>query len=50
MSGERQDDRAAMDRVAKRLIDSGIKPADAVKEARESMTRTDRNLTRQGKR
>jgi len=50
MSGERPDDRAAMDRVTRRLIDGGLKPTDAQKQARESMIRTDRNLTRQGKR
>jgi hypothetical protein len=48
--GERDGDRAAMDRVTRDLVASGVKPAVAQQKARESMIRVDRDLRKQGKR
>ncbi len=48
--GEREGDRAAMERVTERMIKSGVKPSTAAEKARESMIRSDRKLREQGKR
>lgn len=41
-TGEKQGDRAAMERVADRMISSGVKPEKAIEAARESMQRVDK--------
>ena len=48
--GEKQGDRAAMERVTKRLIKGGVKPSEAVNQARESMIRTDKAEQKRGRR
>ena len=50
MSGERQGDRAAMERVADRMVRDGVPKQKAIEQARESMRRTDRQLRDQRKR
>lgn len=47
MSGEKQDGRKVIERVTERGIQSGMRPADAHREAVESMRRVDRQ-TRDG--
>jgi len=41
--GEKPGDRAVIDRVIQRQIGSGVPPEKAVKDARESMRRVDRD-------
>lgn len=43
MSGEKPGAREAMERVTKRLVESGAKPAEAAKLARESIVRVIEN-------
>lgn len=43
MSGEKPGAREAMERVQKRLVESGAKPAEAAKLARESIVRVIEN-------
>ena len=44
--GERQGQRAAMDRFVKRLVDAGHDPKQAKKQAREEAVKFDRRQTK----
>lgn len=48
--GEKQGDREAMDRVTRKILESGVDSSTAREMARESMIRTDRKLREEGKR
>ena len=48
--GERDGDRAAMERVADRMVRSGMRGEDAIRDARSSMERADRGLRDRGRR
>lgn len=48
--GERDGDRAAMERVQKRIMGDGIERNEARKMARESMIRVDRQQRERGQR
>tara|TARA_R110000823_G_scaffold4724_1_gene18703 strand:+ start:1664 stop:1813 length:150 start_codon:yes stop_codon:yes gene_type:complete len=48
--GEKIGDRKVMDTNVRDMVESGVKPERARKEARESMQRVDRKLRDQGKR
>lgn len=50
MSGEKQGDRAAMDRMTQRIMSNGVPADKAAQAARESMVRVDRKLRDEGKR
>ena len=50
MSGEKTGDRAAMERVIRRIRGDGVSYKQARKMARESMERVDRKLRDEGKR
>ena len=48
--GERSNDRDVIDRMTKRMMGSGVPAGDAVKAARQSMTRVDRQMRDEGRR
>lgn len=48
--GERKGDREAMERVADRMVQSGVRPDRAIEQARESVKRVDRQKREKGER
>ena len=50
MSGEKPDDRAAIDRMTRRIMSEGVPAPAAVEKAKDSMRRVDQKLRDEGRR